>query len=658
MYSEIIYIVRRILFPILMLLILTPSFGQDLEIGVKKSNEKVLIDNQVYYIHIVKQGETIYAISRAYGVSPKTLSRENPSIMIGLQPGQVLKIPENDMALVSEPEPGNYVFHQMTEGETIYSLSRQYQITVDEIMEANPGISIDDIPTGTNIRIPQIEFYPERETFETQDQDYYYYVVRAGESFGTVARKFDLNSRDLRRLNRDKRRNLVAGDTLILPKTFETTAFFERRWVSDETERLEISPHCAFEVPEYFGNHLNVALLLPLYLNENEEREYIDSSQLNERGEPIYKVIQRDEDWIFPRSVRFLEFYEGVLMAIDSLRNRGMNVELFVFDTEQDPSKVREIVVDGNLDDMDLIIGPVYSMNLEILLEVLDNEDIPIISPFVQRADMLAGKPNLFEVVPDHQVEMEYLAKAVSREYDKNIVLIHPGDSLEIDQVDLFKWMLLDSLDQYGSLQNIILKEVVFYEDRPRHDTINEIELAFIEGESNVVVVLSEKETFVSEVLAKLNTLSQDFDLKIYGFPEWLHFRNIQLDYFHGMDVYLCSPYLLNYNQTHVKAFLRKYRSKFQTEPIPYSFAWNGYDIAYYFLNALSVLDERFYDCFQEFRIDLLISEFQFERMSFRSGAMNRGLKLLHFSDDFTVIEVPFPPKPKSKFDFWFRWDQ
>jgi len=218
--------------------------------------------------------------------------------------------------------------------------------------------------------------------------------------------------------------------------------------------------------------------------------------------------------------------------------------------------------------------------------------------------------------------------------------------------------MLLDSLSQYGSIQDIILKEVVFYEDRPRHDTINEIEHAFLEEETNVVVVLSEKETFVSEVLAKLNTLAQDFDLKIYGFPEWLHFRNIQLDYFHGMNVFLCSPYLLDYNSPQVKAFLRKYRLKFQTEPVPYSFAWNGYDIAYYFLTAVSVFGNRFFDCYQEFRLDLLMSDFKFERMSYMSGAMNRGLKLLHFEENFTVKEVPLPPRPETKYDFWFRWDR
>jgi LysM repeat protein len=657
-YSNILSAARHFSFLVLLITLPVNGFSQEPGDMIEKSKERVLIDGRVYFIHVVKPGETLYAISRAYGVSPKTLSKENPSIIIGLQPGQVLKIPEKDEAEFQDDGPGAFTYHRLQEGETIYSLSRQYELDVDEILVANPGISIDDIPAGTVIRIPQAKFYTERESFTTQDQEYFIYVISEDESFPSVARKFDLNVRELRRLNRDQPRILQEGDTIRLPRTSQTTAYFEQRWIPDEELLLETPPRCAVTIPDHFDDQLNVALLLPLYLDENEEREYIDSSQINAQGDPIYRIVQRDADWIYPRSIRFLEFYEGVLMAIDSLRNRGMSVELFVYDTEQDPSRVREIAMQEPLDEMDLIIGPVYSMNLEILLEALDDEDIPVISPFVQRADMLAGIPNLFEVVPDHQVELEYLAKAVSREYGKNIVLIHPGDSLELDEVELFKWMLLDSLGQYGSLQNIILKEVVFYEERPRHDTINEIKHAFLEAEPNIVVVLSEKETFVSEVLAKLNTLSQDFELKIYGFPEWLHFRNIQLDYFHGMDVYLCSPYFLDYNQPQVKAFLRKYRSKFQTEPVPYSFAWNGFDITYYFITAIAVLDDRFYDCVQDFNMDLLISEFKFEKMSFRSGAMNRGLRFLHFTKDYRVEEVPLPRRPRSKFDFWFRWDR
>ncbi len=645
------------LFIVLFFLILPLSMiGQEPEVIVEKSSEKILIDGQVYYIHTVREKETIYSICKTYGISPKTLSRENPGIIIGLQPGQVLKIPEVVEEEALSPQTGDFIYHQMREGETVYSISRQHHVTVEEILEANPDLVLDDLPVETVLKIPRMEFYPEKQSFTVQDKEYYLYRVGIGETFNSIARKFSLNTRDLRRMNREKGRFLDEGDYIRVPGTEKTHAYFERGEEEPEAEEAAVDNYCNIQVPDYFTGRLDVALLLPFYLDKNAERTYIDSSERNERGDTIFKLIKREDDWIYPWSYRFIEFYEGVLIAIDSLRKRGLNVSLSVFDTKRDPIRVREIAESGALDDMDLIIGPVYSMNIEILTKTLGRTDIPVISPFVQNGALLERQANLFEVVPDHFAENELMAKVVSREYRNNIVVVHPGDSLETDNFELFKWTLLDSLGQYADMENIVLKEVVFSEARPRHDTINEIGQALLEDGLNVIVVYSGKETFVSEVLAKLFNLAKNYELKVYGFPEWQRFRNIELGYFHSIDVYICSPFMLDYSDKDVKSFLSKYRGKYNTEPVPHSFAWNGYDISYFFLSGLATYKDRFLECYTSFNTNLLVSDFQFEKISYNSGAMNRKLHLLHFTDDLRIEIVPLPEIPIPDFDIWFNW--
>ncbi len=111
---------------------------------------------------------------------------------------------------------------------------------------------------------------------------------------------------------------------------------------------------------------LNVAVLLPFYLYENTKRTEIDSSKY-QKGKRIYKVINRTDDWIYPGSLGFLEMYEGILLAADTLRSQGLDINLHVFDIKSDTIEVTRLIQSGRLDSMDLIIGPVHSRNLSIV---------------------------------------------------------------------------------------------------------------------------------------------------------------------------------------------------------------------------------------------------------------------------------------------------
>ncbi len=107
----------------------------------------------------------------------------------------------------------------------------------------------------------------------------------------------------------------------------------------------------------------NIAVLLPFYLSENSTRTEIDSSK-SVKGKKIYNYMNRSDDWIYPRSLGFVEMYEGILLAADTLRALGLNINVHVFDIKNDTVEVVRLIRSGKLDNMDLIIGPVHSGNL------------------------------------------------------------------------------------------------------------------------------------------------------------------------------------------------------------------------------------------------------------------------------------------------------
>ena len=77
------------------------------QVPVERSKDKIVISGITYYLHIVKKGETIYSISKAYGITSDELTRENPPALNGLKEGQSIRIPEKIVAtaLHSQTDP-------------------------------------------------------------------------------------------------------------------------------------------------------------------------------------------------------------------------------------------------------------------------------------------------------------------------------------------------------------------------------------------------------------------------------------------------------------------------------------------------------------------------------------------------------------------------
>ncbi|MFZ0282361.1 MAG: LysM peptidoglycan-binding domain-containing protein, partial [Bacteroidales bacterium] len=312
------------------------------QVVVERSKEKVVIEGVPYYLHQVRKGETPYSISRAYGITTDVLTKENPSIKEGLKEGQSLRIPArlvSDVPL-SQPVPvqmrprdeGRFIYHILQGGETIYSLSKRYNVSENDIIQSNPGIDIYKISTGYELAIPRKVIPVQKQSPVPQDSKAYFHKVVKGETMNSISRQYGITVRELRRENRDTRFPQV-GDYLRIPgmKTPEKppvgiVAPDSAEVVESEVE-LYLGKPSEYTPVTNLGGSLNVAVLLPFYLNENTIRNEVDSS-LYQRGKRVYTAINRTGDWIYPGTTGFLEMYEGILLAADTLRSQGLDINL------------------------------------------------------------------------------------------------------------------------------------------------------------------------------------------------------------------------------------------------------------------------------------------------------------------------------------------
>jgi LysM repeat protein len=669
-------------------LIVHPASGQ---VVVERSKDKVVISGVAYYIHEVKKGETVYSIAKAYGLSVGDLTKENPPALYGLHAGQTLRIPvrlvQDKQSVQSEPaaqkhDDAKYIYHVMKPGETVYFLSKTYGVSENEIIDSNQGMDITKLSVGAEVAIPRKDLISDQQKFNepskpfadqpasettrqaehvqtrdnhqpaavtaepqmpAQEKGFFFHKVRSGESLSSIADLYGVTLRELKKANRDLRFPQV-GDFVKVPgsKPEEKPVPVP---IAKDTVRTPVTISAetvnkpsGFTPIGHLSGSLDIAVLLPFYLKENGVRIEIDSSKMV-KGKKSYKVSQRDDSWIYPWSLEFVEMYEGILLAADTLRSLGVNINLHTFDINRDTIELSRIIRDGKLKGMDLIIGPVYSHNLAILSDWAKEEGIPVVSPVpLYDNTLLKDNPNLFLASSTLEVAQHALAGKMKEYAGQNLVFVH-ADTLGVDEdVKRFKHLLLSEIGSMVPFEDIRFREFMFYSRAMfNNDTINKLEHTLSDHGKNVIIIASEDPPVISETIIDIHNLQKKYDIKVFGYPVLRDIDNLDPKYFFDLDMQVFSPYWVDYSSSDVMLFNSRFRQKFLTEPSERSYAWEGYDIAYYFISGLAIHGRSFLEHPSMHHPDLLQSDFDFVRSNPDNGFENNKLYLVHFTKDYEV---------------------
>lgn len=637
---------------LLVTLLISPSVWS--QVVVERSTDRIVISGVTYYLHIVKKGETVYSVSRAYGITSEELIKENPPAVSGLKEGQSIRIPARlvTTAPPSQQTPtgavvhdeSKFAYHKLQPGETIYYLSKKYSVSENEIIQSNPGIDINKLPLNYEIAIPRKEFMNEKQDFVTQKTDAYYHKVAKGETMASIARHYGKSVRELRKANFDIRFPQV-GDYLRIPGMKIPEAKSVEEPPSDTVPVIQEEQVLFLERPSGFTNvtslqgSFNVAVLLPFYLEDNARRIEIDSSQ-SAKGNKLSRTISRPDDWIYPRSLGFVEMYEGILLAADTLRTLGINIQIHAFDIKNDTIELSRLLRSGKLDKMDLIIGPVHSQNLAMVASFADTLGIPVVSPVqLSNNSTLASNPMVFMATSTVEVAQNAIASKVAEYRNSNIVLIHSDSGSEYqDTTGKFRNRIISELSSQMPLEEIRLKDMVFYSRSVfGNDSINRLAHALSEQSVNVIIIASEDPPVMSESLTNIHALARKYDLYVFGYPGMRHLDNLDHKICFDLGLMVYSPYWIDYSRRNVKAFNSDFRAKFLTDPPEDSYAWQGYDILYYFISGLAMNGKEFLIHPEIHNPELLHTEFDFRRNSINDGFENKKLFLIRYSNDYEL---------------------
>ena len=629
-------------------------------VEVERSNNKVILEGKVYYIHVVEPGQTLYAIARAYHISQKEIAVENPGVVSGIQIGQALKIPvepileeEIDTSEVEVVSQGKRT-HKVKSGETLYSISRMYGITELALREANPSVRAENLKPGQRLIIPeQMEKEPDQEP-AYNEEGIAYHKVKRRETLYSIARYYGVTVDEIRAVNPE----LGWGS----PKTNQVIRIPLPQGIDQPESALDGVPLDSlleeYYYEEFLSGHDNprrtygIAYFIPFDFREPEPLDSlikdVESVTRRNRITERYRMEQKT-----PQSINFLEFFQGSLLALDSMRQTGMKLDIRFFDTKKSMDQTRLLLEDPWMEEMDLIIGPFYHFNLEIVAEFARKHRIPLVTPFYNEMTYIWDNPYLFQLSPSLEVGYKEVAKLVASKHMYNIVYVREEDSIGLEKHNYLQEVIYDGFDDYRPEEPVIFKEMVLTLDHT-----DEIIHSLSADQKNLVVVPTRNEALASRVVSSLYYRLKDFDIEIIGTPYWTKFSSIDYRYYHELSLMYYNSFWLDLLDPKVDNFFRRYRDHFYTEPrsmtrkgINYGIA--GFDMTLYFTNALRIYGQRFILHLDEYDPELVLDPYRFSRVTSAGGYENTRITFHQFHPDMTITEFTVPELPVR--DFFFR---
>ncbi|MCK5846741.1 MAG: LysM peptidoglycan-binding domain-containing protein [Bacteroidales bacterium] len=567
---------------------------------ISKSTEIVQdINGNSYFLHHIHKGETLYAISKAYNVSIEKIELYNKDITDGLKIGNEIKIPiikETEQTYKSStiPQdtiaPEGFINHKVKKGETLYSISFNYQVHIDEIKKHNKGLTANIHP-GEWILIPSKNTQI-LEIARAQYDSLVDYKIGWFDNYYRLEKKFKLNQEQLEQINpqlKDQgvRRGLhilvpyIEHKTDTLPKYEEIVLDSipeEKHIVNDSNIIKNDCPQILFNRHTY-----KIGLLLPLYA-ELESEIRIDN-------EIFIKEIKEY------KSFRFIDFYQGALLAIDSLKNLGFKAELYVWDTKGSTTTTDSICQLDNFNNLDIIIGPFYSKNVEIIRQHIDTNAIRLVEIFSQTNLPIDSNTQHFEIRSNNQFKYDAHAKYINDSLpNSKIIIIHSGKPSELK-----KLAILDSTIFHPEF-NIDSSRVSIYR---YNNNLSSILKNTSKDSINIFINLVNNEAVISDFLRQLYLLKNDnkeeieYDIMVMAHNSvWSKYKTLDIKYLDDLRYTYTADYYINYDDTEI---IMPYEIKYYNEykRIPSKLGFIGHDIMWYFGNALFNYGINFSECVQ-----------------------------------------------------------
>ena len=519
------------------------------------SKEKVKVGGKVCYSHVVLEKQTLYSISKAYNVSLEDIYRFNPTLQEeGLKKNSIIIIPSAD------------------------ALKEEVQVVEKEEKKDK-----EEVKQRTHVR----------KWYEDLDMIAALYGVKAEDIMAAN------NLTDKKLSNRQK---LIIPSVTQAPEQIETAdaTIEDTKADTEGTEESEITSgidESQFEWVELPSKPIHATVLLPLRNAEGK--------------------LSRNN----------MDFYCGAMLAVHDQAQKGINIDVTTYDIADQSVLVSK----EDIENSDLIIGPISAADQTRLLQTSDKRGA-MISPLDPRSEKLIMEYNdLIQAPTPHRIQYQDLINWIKEEMGENdkVIMFSERTARVNEAVNTMKEVMDSSGIDYTPFVYSILEG---------RDILEPLKEMMTLESTNRIYIASESEAFVNDVVRNLNLmLLENYDVVLYAPSKIRSFETIEVEHFHKTSMRVSLTYFINYEDQAVKDFLLKYRAIYNTEPS--QFAFQGYDIASYFINLCYKYGKDWTQMLEKSNRAMLQSSFRFSKEG-TGGYINTGIRRIAYGPNWTISQI------------------
>ena len=569
-------------------------------------------------------------------------------------------------------------------GEDLYDIAKKFGIDVAEFKAINPGLT--NYPAaGTTILLPDIQ----------DVSDYIVHKVEYSERTTSLLKRWKVLESDFRVMNVSVGTHVFENQIVLIPidpvqyvVESNDVALEEDDEEEEEivTPAIEEKPQKPFfdempvEVPECKSSPENaykrykVALMVPLYLYDVGNIEVSKT-----------KAAKSAKG----RSMSFLQFYEGFMMAAESLRDtEGLKLDLTVIDVTDNVSSAHQAVSQIEGKDFDLIVGPFFGKSFAVVEEYAKAHQIPVVNPLSNRTSVIEDNPNVVKMKPGNVGQILTISNLIKNYYNNSNVFIisreNDADTAYLNQLEHHLNLAVNeevavsgdeflrfarneserqemgskivptvdvegqvySTDEFqnGSKDKVVLANPV---KRYSYSEIGKAKSQLSGVRNNLIIAYGDDNVFATQVLNSLTKDADRFPITLICVPDWTRFEKLLVDNLLKMNAIYVNDFFVDYQSDAAKRFVFRFRNRYLCEPQKYAF--EGYDIGMYFLTALMRYGDDLMDCLHCHDVPLLHTHYRFYYQNYLQAEQHDGKENLYWSVyqyDKDLIEL----KPLSPF--------
>lgn len=573
--------------------------------------------NDNYVKHTVLKGENVTQIAKKHKVSPYDIYRLNPSAKEGIKEGEVLLISlilqdkKNKKESNKDAKKDLVASEKYTvkEQETLYGLSKKFNVSQDELKEWNPIIVENGLQVGqeltiskTNLQVIKDQTNGSKiEAVKTTNESksdlvniindsikYEQYTILPRETLYGVSKKFNVSQMKILELNPILKDGFKEGLVINLPNS--------------KLEEIQQNQNKVALVAKKSNEEKTLVIFLPFNISKME-KDTLKSKSDYLKSDKTLNIA--------------LDFYAGQLLALDSLKKLGYNLNVKIFDTESTISKINEIIAKNDFSKVDAVIGPLFNNQIEQTALLLKKYNIPVISPLSSKT----GKPyeNIYYSRPTEQIEREELMKYF-KENNGNTLAIFSKKKVAIKE---------ELQAQFPDLKIVPLSE-------KGGVTEAGIEALLLKNKKNFVILETESTGMTLNATGILSKLKSKYNIQLVVLELYdvLDFEAIKIKSLTNLDLMYPSNNRNN-KSGYYKSFVKKFKNSNNINPN--AFATRGFDVT---LDTVLRMyqDGGFITSTTEYASEQLESKFNYIKIE--NGNYNNAIYLHQFMEDLTIKQI------------------